>query len=213
LNQNNLIIPQDYYLSDDVVMLAKDLLGKSITTFINNEVTSGVIVETEAYRGPDDRGCHAYGDRYTERTKIMYEDGGVAYVYVCYGMHPMMNIVTGTKGNAHAVLIRAIEPIIGNEIMAKRRNIHPTKSELTNGPAKSALALGITKSMNGTKLFLSESQITIRYAGMDVQKSDIVAGPRVGMSIHVGPCSHRPWRFYIKDNPWVSKPYVVNYKW
>ena len=102
------LISQNFYLNPDVVHLARQLLGKIITTKINGQTTSGVIVETEAYRGPDDRGCHAYGGRLTERTKTMYCAGGAAYVYICYGMHPMFNVVSGPQGDAHAILIRGI---------------------------------------------------------------------------------------------------------
>ncbi|MBK8348312.1 MAG: DNA-3-methyladenine glycosylase [Saprospiraceae bacterium] len=207
-------LPESFYLSNDVVQLAKALLGKEILTQIHGQVTSGLIVETEAYRGPDDRGCHAFGGRYTERTKTMYTQGGVAYVYICYGMHPMMNVVTGEEGNPHAVLIRAIQPIEGAEIMAQRRKSASSKYVLTNGPGKLAIALGITKELDGTCLFNTVQPITI-YNKIIVPDSDIISGSRVGMSIHVGSCSHRPWRFYIKDNPWVSKPLFVDYsgKW
>ena len=213
MDQNVHVLPQTFYQGTDVVHLAKQLLGKIVISDIEGKITSGIIVETEAYRGPDDKGCHAYGGRYTERTRTMYATGGTVYVYICYGMHPMFNVVTGPEGDAHAILIRAVEPLTGAEIMQERRKMSFAKTDLTNGPGKLAVALGITKEMNGSLLYEKESTIYIKSGNIVVEEKDIVSGPRVGMSVHVGPCAHRPWRFYIRDNPWVSKPLVVNYKW
>lgn len=207
------VLSENFYASNDVVSIARQLLGKEIATNINGIHTSGIIVETEAYRGPDDRGCHAYNGRMTERTRTMYEKGGTAYVYICYGMHPMMNVVTGDVGNAHAILIRAIQPTSGIGDMAKRRKLDTQKPVLTNGPGKLAVALGIQKEMDGTSLWKPNSKITILDTEIMIANDDIVCGPRVGMSVHVGSCSHRPWRFYFKDNPWVSKLLKVEYRW
>ncbi len=205
------LISQNFYLNPDVVHLARQLLGKIITTKINGQTTSGVIVETEAYRGPDDRGCHAYGGRLTERTKTMYCAGGAAYVYICYGMHPMFNVVSGPQGDAHAILIRGIKPIEGIEIMTTRRNQKQPGPIVANGPGKLAIALGITKGMDGTTLYHDRSPIQISEGPQYINDDQIVTGLRVGMSVHVGPCSYRPWRFYIRDNKWVSKPLNVSY--
>jgi DNA-3-methyladenine glycosylase len=204
------LISPAFYMSEDVVSVASALLGKIIVTEIDGETTGGLIVETEAYRGPDDRGSHSFGGRYTERTKTMYETGGTVYVYICYGMHPMFNIVTGLVGQGHAVLIRAIQPLIGVDVMSKRRGISMHHVQLTDGPAKLAVALGITKSMDGTLVYDDISKIKV-YHGIDVPPSNVVTGLRVGMSVHTGPCAYRPWRFYIKDNEWVSKPRNVKY--
>jgi DNA-3-methyladenine glycosylase len=204
------ILPQSFYEKEDVVSIAKDLLGKIIKTEINGNITTGIIVETEAYRGPDDRGCHAYNHRMTPRTKTMYKKGGHAYVYVCYGMHPMMNVVTGPEGSAHAILIRAIEPTSGNDIMVQRRGVEKLTPTTTNGPGKLAVALGIEKSMDAC-LLNGSAPITI-LDGIAIQADNVYSGPRVGMTKHVGDCAHRPWRFYIKNNPWVSKPLVVDYR-
>jgi DNA-3-methyladenine glycosylase len=204
------IVPE-FYVSNDVVNLAKQLLGKVISTYVDGRMTSGIIVETEAYRGPDDRGSHAFGGRYTERTKTMFTTGGCAYVYICYGMHPMINVVTGVLGEPHVVLIRAIEPLDGIDIMMERRCQTQFGPVLTNGPAKLAVALGITKNMDGTLLYQMDSIIHIK-EGLKYENADhIISGLRVGMSVHVGSCSYRPWRFYIKGNRWVSKPLVVKY--
>ncbi|HQW03592.1 MAG TPA: DNA-3-methyladenine glycosylase, partial [Saprospiraceae bacterium] len=137
-------LPQAYYQSLEVTALAKDLLGKYLVTEINGIRCSGKIVETEAYRGPDDKACHAYNNRRTPRTEVMYKSGGVAYIYICYGMHHLMNIVTGPKDNAHAVLIRALEPAEGVETMAERRQMQASDFRLTKGPGALSLAMGLT---------------------------------------------------------------------
>lgn len=208
-------LSQSFYQHDDVVSHARNLLGKILLTTLHGTITSGMIVETEAYRGPDDRGCHAFGGRYTERTRTMYLQGGHAYVYICYGIHPMVNVVTSAEGEAHAVLIRAIEPIDGIQTMLERRKMRLPSPNLTNGPGKLTVALGITKYMDGLPLFNEDSPMKILENGTSLSESDVISGPRVGMSKHVGTCAHRPWRFYIKDNPWVSKPLKVDYtgKW
>ncbi len=213
ITKTNNILPASFYLRTDVVQCAKDLLGKTIRTNIEGQITEGIIVETEAYRGPDDRGCHAYNHRMTPRTKTMYLPGGHAYVYICYGMHPMMNVVTSLEGDAHAVLIRAIKPITGHDIMVQRRCMDKMSPTITNGPGKLAIALGIEKSLDACEL--NDSSPIIILDGGEIQEDNIYCGPRVGMTKHVGDCAHRPWRFYIKDNPWVSKPLVVDYtgKW
>jgi DNA-3-methyladenine glycosylase len=210
IKKTNDVLPASFYLTTDVVQCARDLLGKTIRTEINGQITAGIIVETEAYRGPDDRGCHAFNHRMTPRTKTMYLTGGHAYVYICYGMHPMMNIVTGPEGDAHAVLIRAIEPTSGNNIMAQRRGMEKLTTTITNGPGKLAVALGIEKSMDAC-LLDGSAPITI-LDGIAIKAAHIYRGPRVGMTKHVGDCAHRPWRFYIKDNLWVSKPLIVDYR-
>lgn len=208
------LLTSDYYQNEDVVLMARDLLGKVIVTHTPDGTCSAIIVETEAYRGPDDRGCHAFGGRYTERTKTMYMPGGTAYVYTCYGVHPMMNVVTGLQGQAHAVLIRGVEPVDGKELMEVRRKMTGSHS-LTSGPGKLTIAMGITRDMDGISLVENNASIQILDTGITIPESEIESGPRIGMSIHVGSCSHRPWRFYIRGNPWVSKPLKVDYtgKW
>lgn len=208
-------LSESFYQHDDVVAHARHLLGKILLTKIDDTITSGLIVETEAYRGPDDRGCHAFGGRYTDRTRTMYLKGGHAYVYMCYGIHPMVNVVTSAEGEAHAVLIRAIQPIEGIRTMMERRNVSQPSMHLTNGPGKLTVALGITKLMDGITFFNESSPLKILENDIVLSEDDIIAGPRVGMSKHVGTCAHRPWRFYIKNNPWVSKPLKVDYtgKW
>ena len=178
------LLPKKYYLSDDVVQIASSLLGKVLVSNLYNEEIRCRIVETEAYRGPDDRACHAYNNRLTERTKIMYEEGGCAYVYISYGMHHLLNVVTAPQGLAHAVLIRAVEPLVGLERLIKERNCTSNNYLLTGGPGKVCQALGIDKGMNGVHFYKKDAPLRILDDGYEVQ--DITTTPRVGMSVHVG---------------------------
>lgn len=206
-----MILPQSFYTHDDVVQISKDLLGKMLVSEIAGEVCSGMIVETEAYRAPDDQACHAYLNRNTNRTKTMFLEGGVAYIYICYGIHQMINIVTSAEGNAHAVLIRSIEPADGQVIQARRRGHSKMKLATVNGPGKLAQALGVDTSMDGVSLYDPLSPIRIEDQEIIITDQEIISGPRVGMSIHVGSDAHRPWRFTIADNKWVSNPKVARY--
>src|SRR5690606_13850940 len=134
-------IPLSYYQHSDVVFLAKDLIGKKICTFFNDEFTSGIITETEAYSGRGDKACHANAGRRTRRTEVMYQPGGLAYVYLCYGIHHLLNFVTNQEDLADAILIRAIEPIDGIDVMLKRRNKSKLDKTLSSGPGTLSQAL------------------------------------------------------------------------
>lgn len=196
-------LPYSYYLNPDVLFLAKDLLGKVLYTQINGEITAGIIVETEAYFGIDDKASHAYGDRRTNRTEIMYSRGGVSYVYLCYGIHYLFNVVTSVENEPHAILIRAIEPLEGKEIMERRRNMPAEKAAISSGPGSTAKALGITLSLNTKDLDGEEIWIedhNIRYA-----PTDIAEVPRVGIA-YAEEHALLPWRFFVKENKYVSKP-------
>lgn len=195
-------LPRSYYQSLDVTTLAKDLLGKYLVTAINGVRCSGKIVETEAYRGPDDRACHAYNNRRTTRTEVMYATGGVAYVYICYGMHHLMNIVTGPKDNAHAVLIRALEPAEGIEIMAERRQMQVTDFRLTKGPGALSLAMGITSELSGVSL-ISSTPVWVEDRGLTLSTHEICSGPRIGVE-SAGEAAGWPWRYFVKGNKYVS---------
>src|ERR1700761_6228214 len=127
-------LPESYYQNTDVVALSKDLLGKYLFTRINGAVTGGYIVETEAYNGIIDKASHAYGNRKTNRTEVMFRNGGIIYVYLCYGIHEMLNIVTSTEGHAQAILIRAINPTDGIEKMLERKKMEALKDNITRGP-------------------------------------------------------------------------------
>jgi len=206
-----MILAPSFYQRDDVLAISKELLGKHIYTSFDGIITGGVIVETEAYRAPDDKACHAYGNKLTERTKTMFLEGGTLYVYISYGMHRMINVVTSTNGKAHAILVRAVEPIKGIDKILQRRQHDELKYNTMNGPGKSAMALGVEECHDGSFLCNKDCGIWIEDVGSIIKDNEIVIGPRVGMSIHTGVDAHRPWRFYIKDNKWVSRPMVAKY--
>lgn len=150
-------VPLSFYDRDDVVQIARDLLGKIIVTNFEEQITSGRIVETEAYIGITDKASHSYGHRRTARNEHMYSPPGTAYVYICYGMHQMFNIVTNKKDIPDAVLIRAVEPLNGIDLMAKRTGKNISDKTLTRGPGNVGKALGIYKHHSG--LFLLDKEI------------------------------------------------------
>jgi len=188
----------------DVVKTSRQLLGKYIFTRIGRfGVTGGMIVETEAYAGPGDRASHAYGNRRTRRTETMYKKGGIAYVYLCYGMYPLFNIVTNQEGIPHAILIRAIQPTHGIPAMLKRRKKARLNRSVAGGPGALCLALGIDLRHNGEKL--TGDRIWLEDRDNAPKRLPILATPRVGVE-YAGSHAKRPWRFRIKKNPWTSKP-------
>ncbi len=197
-------LPQSFYLGEDVVLLAEALLGKVLVTEFNGLRTAGRIVETEAYRGPDDRACHAFNNRRTPRTKVMFGPGGHAYVYLCYGIHHLFNVVTGPEDAAHAVLIRGVEPLDNLALMLERRHWTKPAPALTAGPGALAQALGIRTVHSGLPLFAPESPIWLEDRGLTPSPESIVAGTRVGVE-PAGECAFRPWRFSVKGSPWVSR--------
>lgn len=202
-------LPLAFYLRTDVVQVAQDLLGKTLVTTFKGIRTSGRITETEAYRAPDDRACHAYGNRRTTRTEVMFQEGGRAYIYLCYGIHHLFNVVTGPSDMAHAVLIRAIEPLEGLEYMFERRGLkhNPLKSiptQLTTGPGAMAQAMGLHTRQTGSSLLLPESQIWIEDNHPPVSPDEMVSGPRIGVD-YAGECAAWPWRFWVKNTPFVKK--------
>jgi len=188
-------LPKGYYQSEDVVAISRDLLGKILITNI-----SGIITETEAYCGRNDKACHANNNRRTNRTEIMYHAGGSAYVYLCYGIHSLFNIVTNKEGLADAVLVRAVEPLEGIEEMLLRRNLQMAAPKLTAGPGAMSQALGITTKLYGTDL--TGNKIWLEDRGIKV--SEIISSARIGVS-YAAEDALKPWRFTIKGNKWVSK--------
>ena len=196
-------LPATYYHNPDVVALSRDLIGKFLFTCIDGVVTGGYIVETEAYNGVIDRASHAYGNRLTPRTKTMYQAGGVAYVYLCYGIHEMFNIVTNVEGNPNAILIRAIQPTEGLEAMQVRRNMPVVKPTITMGPGSMAKALGISRAINAFSL--QGDTIWIEDRGLTFPDESVAAVPRVGVD-YAGEDALLPYRFYVKGNIYVSKP-------
>ncbi|MET0572365.1 MAG: DNA-3-methyladenine glycosylase [Pedobacter agri] len=199
-------LSRGYYLNEDVLHLAKDLLGKVLFTNIQGEVSAGIIVETEAYFGISDKASHAYGGRRTNRTETMFSEGGVAYVYLCYGMHNLFNVVSSKINDPHAILIRAIEPLIGKELMEERRKMVFAKPAISSGPGSAAKALGIDRSFNAKDL--TGNEIWIEDHQISIDDNDIMAVPRVGIA-YAQEHAALPWRFYIKGNKYVSKPNKV----
>ncbi len=187
---------REFYVRPSVVQIAKDLLGKYLLTRLEDTVTGGMIVETEAYAGPEDRASHAYNSRRTSRTEIMFHEGGVAYVYLCYGIHHLFNIVTNVEGIPHAVLIRAMEPTDGVELMLHRRNMKEVSPKLSGGPGTLTQALGIKTTHTQTDL--TGEQIWLEDRGFLVPEDEIIAGPRVGVS-YAGEDAENPWRFQLKN--------------
>lgn len=191
-----------FYKRADVVEIAKDLLGKIVYTNIDGHITSGRIVETEAYVAMIDKASHAYGGRRTARNEHMYEAAGTTYVYICYGMHQMLNVVTNKKDIPDAVLIRAVEPIEGIDVMLKRTGKATFDATLTKGPGNVGKALGISKKHSG--LLLVDDGIYIYSDERSaINEKDIGSSKRIGVE-SAGPDALLPYRFYIKGNKFVS---------
>jgi DNA-3-methyladenine glycosylase len=193
----------DFYTHNDVLSITRNLLGKYLFTKIDGVVTGGYIVEAEAYNGIIDRASHAYGNRQTPRTQTMYQQGGVSYVYLCYGIHDMFNVVTSTEGQPHAVLIRAIVPTDGIEEMLLRRDMPVLKNNITMGPGSVAKALGISRKINAFDL--TGDVIWIEDRGLSFTDDEIKAVPRVGVA-YAAEDALLPYRLFVKGNPYVSKP-------
>lgn len=191
----------DFYNRTNVVVIAKELLGKIIVTSFNGVLTSGRIVETEAYAGVIDRASHAFAGRRTNRTEIMFGDPGKAYVYLCYGIHHLFNIVTNRKDIPHAVLIRAVEPLEGIEHMLERTGKLKADYTLTRGPGNVSKALGIYTKHTGFDL--RGDDIFIADDGYKLRKKDILASARIGVD-YAGEDAALHYRFSVKDNPYVS---------
>jgi DNA-3-methyladenine glycosylase len=194
-------LADSFYQRKDVVKIARELLGKVLFTNVNGIVTAGMIVETEAYSWKE-KGCHAYGSRKTARNSVMFERGGFTYVYLCYGMHYLFNIVTNEPGIPEAVLIRAVQPVQGIDEMLLRRGKLKNKLHLTSGPGKLTKALGIDRKLNGK--FLLDDEVWVEDHNTKVPNKNIVAGPRIGID-YAGDDALLPWRFTVKGNEWISK--------
>ncbi|SPN73625.1 3-methyladenine DNA glycosylase,DNA-3-methyladenine glycosylase,Methylpurine-DNA glycosylase (MPG) [Chlamydia serpentis] len=186
------MLKESFFLSEDVITLAQELLGHKLISEDNGKVTSGYIIETEAYRGPDDKACHAYNYRKTLRNAAMYQKGGCAYIYRCYGMHHLFNVVTGPEGTPHAILIRAILPDQGVELIIKRRRWeNKPRYLLTNGPGKVCQALGISLANNmqpltTPNLYISKEKIS----------GTLVTTPRIGID-YAEEYRQVLWRFLL----------------
>lgn len=180
--------------------ISKELLGKVLVTAIDGFITSGIITETEAYKAPEDKASHAYNNRRTPRTEVIFKEGGIGYVYLCYGIHHLFNIITNEENIPHAVLIRSIEPLEGIDHMLERRKKSKLDKTLTSGPGALSQALGISSVHN--KIKLTENIVWIEDRG--IIPSEIIAANRVGID-YAEEYKDMPWRFYIADNKWVSR--------
>ena len=196
----NKILPLSFYLRNDVVQIAKDLLGKVLVTNWNGEKTSGRIVETEAYEGEIDLASHASKGK-TKRTGVIYEQGGLAYVYLCYGIHQMFNIVTNQKEVPHAILIRGVEPIEGIETMLSRTGKTNLDATLTRGPGNVGKAFGFHTSQCGMQLTSKEMHIVDD--GFAIEADLVHSSPRIGVD-YAGEHALWHYRFFIKGNKYVS---------
>ncbi len=193
-------LKKDFYLRSDVTAIARDLLGKALITNVNGKLTSGIIVETEAYSWRE-KACHAYQQRRTARTEVMFGAGGHAYVYLCYGIHHLFNIVTNECNVAEAVLVRAVEPDRGAAHILQRTGVQAL-TRVTSGPGKLTRALGIDSACNGQSLLAKN--IWLEDVGYAVPPHSIKADVRVGVD-YAGADALLPWRFLIANNAWVSK--------
>jgi DNA-3-methyladenine glycosylase len=191
----------DFYKRNDVLLIAKELLGKVLVTNWDGVFTSGRIVEVEAYNGIIDKASHAFAGRRTARNEIMYAHGGVAYVYLCYGIHHLFNVVTNNSGIPHAILIRALEPVKGIDIMLKRVGKKKLDNTLTRGPGNLSKALGLFTKHSGCSL--RSKELFIADDGFALSKKDIGTSPRIGVD-YAGKDALLHYRFFIKGNPFVS---------
>lgn len=195
-----MMLPKVFYEEKNVVKVAQNLLGKFLITNLGHGLTSGMIVETEAYSWRE-RGCHAFQGKKTNRNAAMFESGGIRYVYLCYGMYELLNVVTNKEGIGEAVLIRAVQPTDGQDIMLDRYRTNTLK-RITSGPGKLTRALGISRKQN--RVDLTGHEIWIEDRGVSVKPSQREASARIGLNFD-GPDAILPWRFTIKGNEWVSK--------
>lgn len=195
-------LPLSFYNRKDVVKIAKELLGKIIVTCFDGEITSGRIVETEAYAGIVDKASHSFAGKRTARNEHMYSAAGTAYIYICYGMHQMLNIVTNAKEIPDAVLIRAIEPLEGIDIMLKRTGKKTLDKTLTRGPGNVGKSLGIFKHHSG--LYLLDDEIYVLDDSKKIPDEEIGISKRIGVE-SAGEDALLPYRFYLKGNQYVSR--------
>ena len=193
------------FLRTDTLAVAREMLGKLLVVADEHgERVSGMIVEVEAYCGIEDRGAHSYGGRRTARNEVTYGPGGHAYVFFIYGMYYQLNFVLGPVEHPHVLLIRAVEPVEGIDVMRERRG-QMKDTNLTSGPGKLCIALNIDRSLNGEDLIEGSKIWVEEYRAFS--RKEIAVGKRIGID-YAGEDAHLPWRFWVKGNPYVSKPRV-----
>ncbi len=190
------------FFGQDALTVARLMIGKLLIRNIEGQEIVCRVVETEAYSGPEDKACHAYGGRRTNRTEIMFAAGGVAYIYLIYGMYHCLNIITGPKGKPEGVLIRGVEPLTGLDIIKKNRRLPPKRrQDLTNGPGKLCQALKIDKALYGYNV----AEGKYLFFRQDGWVGEIVRSPRINID-YAEEYTDKPWRFYMKNNQYVSRP-------
>ncbi len=203
------ILPSEFYQREDTLQIARELLGRElIVRGYDDFVTGGIITEVEAYLGGQDKGAHSYGYKKTKRNQVMFQSGGIAYVYFCYGMYDMFNIVTHKAGEPHAVLIRAIKPTQGTQIILRRRKQTKLTPLVSAGPGRVTMALAINRTYNGKSL-TSEDLHILREP--KIKDFEIVVTPRIGIA-YAKEDAMKPYRFYIKGEAFVSKPLFPSYE-
>lgn len=190
-------LPIEFYSREDVVLISEELIGKVLCTNVNGKVTKGVITETEAYAGITDKASHAYGGRRTERTKIMFGPPGISYVYLCYGVHSLFNVVTNQHGIPHAVLIRGVYPLEGLDQILSRRRVKQPLQKIADGPGKMSQAMGIEYKTHNS-LDLLGSEIWIEDHGITGQAGEIKTGTRIGID-YAQEDALLPYRFLLKN--------------
>lgn len=193
ITQKKIILPKELFIQKCAIEAAPFLLGKILETGAGSQRTSGIIIEAEAYCGITDRACHAYGNRRTPRTEAMYLEGGHVYIYLCYGMYDLLNIVVNEKDIPEAILIRAVYPYEGLDLILKRRNARQWNKQLLNGPGKVTRALNISREMNASKL---GEYITLYDIGLKFKPEEILSGPRIGVD-YAGEDAKLPYRFWV----------------
>lgn len=191
-------LPRAFY-ERPVLVVARACVGAILVHETDEGLTAGRIVECEAYRGPEDLAAHSAGGRRTRRTEVMFGRAGHAYMFLLYGMHWAFNVVTAREGEPHAVLVRAVEPIAGIELMARRRGVAPDRRELTNGPGKVCAALGLDGACYGADLTSERLHLERGFRG------GVGRSARVNVE-YAGAWAERPWRFYERGNRYVSVP-------
>lgn len=189
-------LQKSYFLQDDVLAITRDLLGKYVFTCKDGQITGGIISEVEAYKGIEDRASHAFGGRRTHRNEMMYHEGGVAYMYLCYGMHAMLNFVTNGENIPDAVLIRGILPTHGEELMLQRTGKTHITPDISNGPGKVSKALGLSVSDNGQPL--NSNNIWLEDRGLLIADTQVDITPRVGVD-YAGEDAKLPYRFILNN--------------